>query len=149
MTEYAGYRVLIKRKISVTYDTIAQVVDLSGPQLISEQIEVSHRANGDPAEMWRRFVAGMKDGGEVTFQVYFDPDEPSHDPTLTTSMYALGVSGEAGDFQIAFPGQAGATTTATFDAFVNNFDIDSPLEEGVTADLTLKVSGPVTWAHVP
>jgi len=150
MAEYAGYRVLLLRQTAVpgTFTPIAQVVDLSGPQLESEQIEVSHRADGVTANMWRRYVAGMKDGGEVSFQVIFDPDEPSHDPTLATSLYALGASGESDVFQIDFPGAGTDRTTATFDAYVVNFDVDAPLEDGLTADVTLKVSGIVTWAHV-
>lgn len=151
MAEFAGYRVLLKRLTTPpsTFTVIAQVVDLSGPQLQSDQIEVSHRADGVAANMWRRYVAGMKDGGEVSFQVIFDPDEATHDPTLATSLYALGASGDADTFQIDFPGAGTDRTTATFDAYVTNFDVDAPLEDGLTAEVTLKVSGIVTWAHVP
>jgi hypothetical protein len=151
MPEYAGYRVLIKRLTTPpsTYTMIANVADLSGPSIESEQIEVSHRADGVPTNMWRRYVSGMKDGGEVTFTLIFDPDDPTHDPTLPTSMYGLAVSGEPDTFQIDFPGQGADRTTATFDAYVTNMDSDAPLEDGLTQEVTLKVSGPVTWAHVP
>jgi len=151
MAEYAGYRVLLKRLTTPpsTFTAVAQVADLSGPSVESEQIEASHRADGDPANMWRRYVAGMKDGGEVTFTLIFDPDEPSHDPTLSTSMYALAASGELDVFQLDFPGAGTDRTTATFDAFVSGMDIAAPLEDALTQDVTLKVSGPVTWAHTP
>lgn len=151
MTEYAGYRVLLKRLTTPpsTYTPVAAVADLSGPQLQSDQIEVSHRADGDPANMWRRYVSGMKDGGEVTFTIIFDPDDPTHDPTLTTSMYAQGANGDVAGYQVDFPGQDTDRTTASFNAYVTNFDIDAPLEDGLTADVTLKITGQVTWAHVP
>lgn len=151
MAEYAGYRVLLKRLTTPpsTYTTMAQVGDLSGPSIDSEQIEVSHRSDGDPANMWRRYVAGMKDGGEVTFTLIFDPDEPTHDPTLTTSLYALAASGDADDFRLDYPGQGADRTFADFSAYVTNMDFDSPLEDGLTAEVTLKVSGPVTWTHSP
>jgi len=150
MAEYAGYRVLLKRLTTPpsTFTAIAQVADLSGPSIESDPIEVSHRADGDPANMWRRYVAGMKDGGEVTFETIFDPDEPSHDPTLSTSLYALAASGDPDTFQVDFPGQGSDRTTATFDAYVTNMGIEAPLEDGLTQDVTLKVSGPVAWAHV-
>jgi hypothetical protein len=150
MAEFAGYRTLLKKLTPPsTYTAVAQVGDLSGPQLISDQIEVSHRADGVPANMWRRYVSGMKDGGEVSFTLIFDPDEATHDPTLTTSMYAQGAAGDVAGYQIDFPGVGTKRTTATFSAYVTNFDADSPLEDGLTCDVTLKISGPVVWAHVP
>ena len=151
MTEYAGYRVLLKRLTTPpsTYTAMAQVGDISGPSIESEQIEVSHRADGDPVNMWRRYVAGMKDGGEVTFTLIFDPDDPTHDPTLSTSLYAVAASGEPEGFRLDYPGQGTDRTFADFSAYVTNMDFDAPLEEGLTAEVTLKVSGPVTWAHSP
>lgn len=147
MTEYAGYLTKLQRRISTgpdVYQDVAQVRDLSGPAGASDQIEVSHRGY-----TWRRYVGGMKDGGEVSFDIVFDPNLASHDPSVAGSMWALLESGERSTYRIVFPGVATATTTATFDAFVSNFEISAPLEDGLTADLTLKMSGPVTWAHVP
>jgi hypothetical protein len=149
MAEFAGYRTLLKRKVTTTYDPVAQVADLDGPSVESDQIEVSHRADGTQANMWRRYVAGMKDGGEVSFTLIFDPDDPTHDPTLPGSMYALAASGDPGDFQLVFPGVGTKTTTASFKAYVTGFGAHSPLEDGLTVDVTTKVSGVVTWAHVP
>ena len=150
MAEYAGYRVLLKRLTTLpsTFTAVAQVADLSGPSIESEQIEASHRADGDPNNMWRRYVAGMKDGGEVTFTLIFDPDEPTHDPTLSTSLYSLAASGDPDTFQLDFPGQGTDRTTVTFSAYVTNMDIASPLEDALTQDVTLKVTGTLTWAHV-
>jgi Lambda phage tail tube protein, TTP len=149
--EYAGYRTLLKRLTTPpsTYTMVAQVEDLDGPQLESKQIEVSHRADGVPSNMWRRYVSGMKDGGQVKFSVVFDPDDPTHDPTLTDSLYAIGAAGTPSDFMIDFPGAGTDRTTAKFSAYVTNFDATSKLEDGLKADLVLKISGQVTWAHVP
>lgn len=145
MAEYAGYLVKIQKFTPPsTWVDVAQVKDLSGPSAQADQIEVSHRDS-----LWRRYVAGLRDGGEVSFDVVFDPDHASHDPTVADSMYDLLENGEVASFRITFPGLSGATTTATFDAFVSNFEVDSPLEDGVTAALTLKITGVITWAHVP
>lgn len=146
MTEYAGYRATIEVQLGATWTPIAQVRDIAGPGLASEQIEVSHRDS-----RYRRYVAGMLDGGEVTFQIVFDPNHASHDPTLADSMFAYAVSGEKADFRIKFPGVDGVVTdgftTAAFEAFVSNFEIASALEDGLLADLTLKISGDITWTH--
>lgn len=142
MAEYAGYRTKLEVEINSVYTEVAQIRDLSGPAAEADQIEVSHRGS-----RYRRYVAGMVDGGEVTFDVVFDPDHASHDPTISGSMYDLLESGEVSSFRITFPGVGNDVTTATFDAFVSGFEINSPLEDGITADLTLKITGAVTWAH--
>lgn len=151
MAEYAGYRVLLKRLTTppTTYTMMAQVGDIAGPSIESDQIEVSHRADGTAANMWRRYVAGMKDGGEVTFTLVFDPDEATHDPTLATSIYAQAASGLASGWRLDYPGAAADRTFADFDAYVTGMDFDEPLEDGLTAEVTLKISGPVTWTHSP
>jgi len=147
MAEYAGYRTKLEVEIASVYTVVAQIRDLSGPEAESDQIEVSHRGNAGAIDRWRRYVAGLADGGEVSFDVVFDPDHASHDPTVSGSMWDLLETGEVNSFRITFPGAGSDITTATFDAFVSGFAINSPLEDGITADLTLKITGAVTWAH--
>lgn len=142
MAEYAGYLTQLEVKLGAVWTNVAQVRDLDGPGIIADQIEVSSRDNRA-----RKYVAGMYDGGELTFDIVFDPDHASHDPTLTDSMYAYAKSGDVAEFRLTFPGVGTATTTATFDAFVSNFEISSPMEDGLTANLTMKISGDVTWEH--
>lgn len=144
MAEYAGYKTILEVELDAVYTPVAQVRDLTGPAIIADQIEVSSRDSRA-----RKYVAGMYDGGEVTFDIVFDPDHASHDPTLADSMYAYAKTGDPVNFRLTFPGVSPATTTADFAAFVSNFEISSPLEDALTASLTLKISGDVTWAHDP
>lgn len=143
MAEYAGYTVELEVDIGGSFVKVAQIRDLDGPAAESDQIEVSHRGS-----RWRRYVAGMRDGGEVTFDVIFDPNDASHDPTGADSMYAKLKNGVVDSYRITFPGAGTNKTTATFDAFVSGFEITAPLEDGLAADLTLKITGEITWAHV-
>lgn len=147
MTEYAGYLTQLQRRTDAgppeVWQTVAQIRDLNGPAGQSDQIEVSHRD-----DQWRHFVAGMRDGGEVTCDIIFDPDHASHDPTLTGSMWDLMETGTRDLYRLVFPGEDEDTTTSAFSAFVSNFAITSPMEGGLGANLTLKISGPTAWAHV-
>lgn len=145
MAEYAGYRAVLAWLTTApsTYTTIAQVRDISGPGTTADQIEVSHRD-----DQWRRFKAGMRDGGELTFDIVFDPDLASHDPTLSTSIYAALANGTSQTFRITYPGVATATTTATFGGFVSGFELDTPMEDAQSASMTIKISGAITWAHL-
>lgn len=144
MAEYGGFKTILQAYISGAYTAVAQVRDIDGPGITSDQIEVTHRDT-----VWRKYVAGMRDGGEVTFDIVFDPDHASHDPTVSTSMYKAAENGTVMAFRVIFPGVSTATTKCEFNAFVSEFTTGSPLEDGLTASLTLKITGSLTWAHVP
>lgn len=143
MAEYAGFEVILQVNAG-GWVNVAQVRDITGPSVASEQIEVSHRDS-----VWRRYVAGMRDGGEVTFDCVFDPDHTSHDPTLSTSMYRAAEDGTVMSFRLDFPGAGSAVTRAAFSAFVSNWENTAPLEDALAANVTLKITGQVTWSHVP
>ena len=147
MAEYAGYRTKLEINLASVWTVVAQIRDLDGPAIESDQIEVSHRGQGGTIDRFRKYVAGLADGGEVSFDIVFDPDHASHDPVVTGSLYNLVETGEVNEFRITFPGAGTDITTVNFDAFVSNFEIGSPLEDGLTADITLKITGALTWAH--
>lgn len=59
-----------------TYETIANVTSISGPDRKRETIDVT--AHDSPGG-WMEFLGGLKDGGEVQLDINYDPDEPTHD----------------------------------------------------------------------
>lgn len=147
MAEYVGYKVLIAREVAATpgtYTTFAQVKDIDGPSASADQIETSHRDS-----QLRKFQAGMRDGGEVSFDIVFDPDLAIHDPTLATSVYKDWELGRLANYKITFPGVVAAITTCIFSAFTSGFAFSAPMEDALTASVTLKINGALTWAHVP
>lgn len=146
MAEYAGYKVKLAKETATpgTYANIAQVLDISGPGVQADQIQVSHRDS-----TWRKYLPGLVDGGEVSFDIAFDPNDASHDPTVTTSMYADCINQKAGNYKLTFPGAGTATTTCILNAFVTKFETSEPVEDALTASITLKINGALTWAHVP
>ena len=111
---------------------VAAIGDINGPGVTQEAIDVTtHQST------WREYIAGLPDGGEVSFQIKYDPADASH---------AL-LRGAASDsakhqFKVAF--QSG--NTATFDGIVTSFAITAPVDEALVADMTVKITGPVTWA---
>ena len=142
MAEYSGHEVDLYIYLT-SYVAIAQVKDIGGPEISADQIEVSHRDSD-----WRKYVNGMLDGGELTFDIVFDPDHASHDPTLTNSIYAYMVAGTATNFKLEYPGVGSAVTSAIFSGTITNFGLGAPLEDALTASITIKLSGAITWAHV-
>ena len=59
-----------------TYETIANVTNVSGPGRKRETIDVtSHDSPGG----WMEFIGGLKDGGEISLDINYDPAEDTHD----------------------------------------------------------------------
>lgn len=89
---------------------------------------------------YRTFVAGFKDGGEVSISGFFDYGLTSNQAEL----YTLFQSGEAEEFQIVFPTGIGATWS--FSGVVTAFETGVETEDAVSFDSTIKVSGKPTLA---
>jgi predicted secreted protein len=118
-----------------TFTTVAELIDaLEGPNLAADAIEVT--AHSDSG--WRTFIPGLKDAGEVSASVNLIPDNSTHDP----STGLISMIGVQGNWKVTFPD----TTTATFSAILTAFEPSSPLDDRLTASITLKLSGAPTWA---
>jgi predicted secreted protein len=108
-----------------SYTTIAEVLDIDGPSQALEQIEVtSHSSAG-----WREYIAGLRDGGEVSFPVNFVPADQD-------DLRALFDDGTTGSFKIVYP-----------NAIVTDWSTKSPVDGAVTDEIKLKISGEVTRAQ--
>lgn len=138
MAKYAGYDSSLKVKATGTYTTIAQVRDVAGPSLKQDTTEVTDRGGNK----WREFVGGLKDGGEVSLDVLFDPALPTHGPAAAPGLVYLLQNGILADFQLVFAGGA----SCTFFALVTGIDPKLPMAGAQTADAKLKISGAPLWA---
>src|SRR5690349_5997020 len=58
------------------YETIANVTSISGPDRKRETIDVT--AHDSPGQ-YMEFIGGLKDGGEVSLDINYDPAEDTHD----------------------------------------------------------------------
>jgi predicted secreted protein len=59
-----------------TYETIANVTSIGGPERTRETIDVTSH---DSPDGWMEFIGGLKDGGEISLDVNYDPAETTHD----------------------------------------------------------------------
>ncbi len=59
-----------------TYETIANVTGINGPERTRETIDVTAH---DSPDGWMEFIGGLKDGGEVSLDINYDPAEATHD----------------------------------------------------------------------
>ncbi len=121
------------------YTTIAELRDISGPNFKLDTKEVtSHSSPGAIKE----FIATLIDAGEITFNISFLPQDPTHD-------YSAGILRDMfnrtrRNVRLVFP-DAGVTTW-TFPCFVVDFKTDEKVDGSLDGSVTVKVAGQPTLA---
>lgn len=115
-------------------ETIAEINSITGPNMTRNQIDVT---NLDSISGYREFITGFRDGGELTLSMNFTRD--SYDDFLVAFQ-----DDAPKEFIITLP-DTGATTF-TFSGLVTRLGMAIPLDDKVTSDVTIKISGPVTMA---
>lgn len=124
--------------VTITFGTssfTAQVI--SDPQFSGQErtaIETTHHAvtNG-----WRTFIPGdLKDPGGITFDINFDPDAQ---PPITAAPETI---------TLTFPVPSGSSNGATLacSGFVTAWEAGTPIDDRMTASITIKFTGEPTWA---
>ena len=137
--KYSGFAAKLQISISAVYTDIAGVRDISGPSMSQDTIEASSRDNN-----WKEFVGGLVDGGEIAFDIVYDPDTPTHLAGTAGGLVKDLIAGTMQAFKLKFADTSPAT--ATFSALVTKFTPKTPYNGLQSADVTLKISGAITWA---
>ena len=137
--KYSEFAAKLQISISAVYTDIAGVRDISGPSMSQDTIEASSRDNN-----WKEFVGGQVDGGEITFDIVYDPDTPTHLAGTAGGLVKDLIAGTMQAFKLKFADTSPAT--ATFSALVTKFTPKTPYNGLQSADVTLKISGAITWA---
>ncbi|WTW96606.1 phage tail tube protein [Streptomycetaceae bacterium NBC_01309] len=114
------------------FTALANVTNISGPGLSRETIDVTAH---DSPNQWMQFLGGLKDAGEVSVDVNYDPAE--HD-----TLIADFDDEEPRNYRVVFPDTG--TTTWEFAGIMTGFEPDAPYDDKLTASLTFKVTGPPT-----
>jgi hypothetical protein len=142
MAKYAGTGVTLATEIASVYTVIAQIRDINGPNQSADTIETTSRDN---ANLFKTYLAGLRDGGEVSFDLLYDPDLVTHSASAAGGLVKLLQDGTLNNFRISFP-DAAPVTTVTFSGIVTAFTPKSPMNDALAADCTIKVSARPTWA---
>ena len=137
MSKYHGCGATLEHSIDggTTYTVIAGVGDISGPDMSRDTVDTTTH---DSTNKWREFVPGLKDGGEVSIVLVYDPEEGGNQGLLRADFEG----GLARDFKLTWP-----TTNSAhllFQAFVTGLGDAFPLEGRIEQQVTLKITGTVT-----
>lgn len=113
------------------FTAIANVTSVSGPEIERETYDVTAH---DSPDGWREFIGGLKDGGEVSVEV-------NYDPRIHDDLVADFDDVEPRDYKMTFPGTLGEWA---FSAILTGFSQEAPVDDKLSAELTFKVSGKPT-----
>jgi len=130
---------------SGVFTELAAVGAISGPSLSMDTNEVTNR---DSPERWREYIGGLKDAGEVSFDIYWNMTEETHG-TVTGLLQDFHSSSQAVArlFKIIWPDTA--KTVWLFNGLITGFDIEAPYDDAMTANITIKISGKPTLKVIP
>lgn len=113
---------------------VGGLTSINGIEVSAEAIDVTDLANKDG---YREKLPGFKDGGEVGASGFMDGDNEGQD-----ECYALLESGDVVDCAIVFPTKIGKTWK--FQAGITKFTTGAAVEDAVTFEISLAVSGKPT-----
>lgn len=117
-----------------SYATILEVTDISGPGFATDSVEYTSH---DSANKAREFGPGLIDSGEVTFSVNYQPAATTHGNSA--GLLYVWKNRATRNWKLIFPD--GSTTTWIFSAFITKFEPKAPIDDKLSADITLKITG--------
>lgn len=119
-------------EVSETFTAIANVTNITPPGIERTALDVTAH---DSPDGYQEFVGGLKNGGEVTIEVNYDPSE--HD-TLIDDFD----DPDPRNYKIVWPTAVGGSWT--FAAVMTGFAPEAPHDDKLTAEITFQVSGKPT-----
>lgn len=142
-----GYGTLLERRTATSPDVwqlLGERTQIGGPTLSRETPDVTHM---DSPGGWREFLGGLKDGGEVTVEGNWVPE----DETLNSETGVLSEFGKATRtvWRLTFPSTSDFVTPSPatprpywqFEAIMTGFETNEPVDDKMTYSATFKISG--------
>ena len=123
-----------------TFTALANATNINISGRNVDEIDFTHLASTGG---YREFRAGFKDAGEIQMTLHFDPTNVTHED-LEDKLN----SGEVFNFEIDFTA-AGWAKKMTGQGFVKGDDISIDVDNPISADVTVRVTGPLTIEAAP
>lgn len=133
MTKTLGFGtvLIVCSSDGTTENNVAQVRNISGPGVSANDVDTTTL---DSSSNYRTFACGLLDPGEVTFSIVYDPTDGTH----TRLADYMGERYTA-TWKIA-QGSSGGTLQ-TFSGYVKGMSREVPMDDVITCDVTVKVTG--------
>lgn len=114
-----------------TFISVAHVTNVTAPAIERETLDVTAH---DSANGYMEFLGGLKNGGEVSIEL-------NYDPTAHDSLVAHMDTSDPLNYKIKWPGALGEWA---FTAVMTGFAPEAPYDDKLTAEVSFQVSGKPT-----
>ena len=121
----------------VSFATIAELRDITLPALTRNEIETTTHNEQDD-----QYIVGIRRHGTCSFDMNFLPRSGSHDHV--TGLQQSWFEGLREIFRVTTPDGAGGTAWL-FSGFVSNFAPSAPVDDRLSAQVTLRPTGRHDW----
>jgi len=112
---------------------IAEVINITPGEAVADRVDATHMQS--PGRR-REYISGLIDSGEATFELNWIPGSATD-----VLLRGLFTSGDTVDHRITFPNGV----TLVFEASIIGFSKVIPIDDRMTATITVAVSGEETW----
>lgn len=116
------------------FTACSEVRSISGPGRAMAPVEVTHMLSTDS---YREYIAGLKDSGELTFDMNFINDASQ------SSLFTDYEDRVARNFQLVFETEADGDVTYQFTGLITKFEMNFQMEAAITASVAIKITGPI------
>lgn len=126
--------------------TIPQIASMTIPGAENDLLDVT---NHDSVNAFRQFINGLRDGGEITFTMFYDPNLLAHNdragtPGTSSDGFLKQYKSRATyNYQVVFP-----TTPSkqwSFAGIARRAELDASFDAVLALDCGVKVSGDMTY----
>src|SRR5262245_23721597 len=115
---------------------LSEVFNITPPSLTVDQVEVTHMQSPN---LFREFISGLLDGGEATMDMNFIPGSTTDDRIFELLNLPAGVVRRR-NMRLSYVNGV----TWSFTGEITGYEPDVPVDDRMTATLTIKVSGAIT-----
>jgi len=118
----------------VEFEDIGELREITAPALTRNNIELTNHNNADD-----EYIVGIRRHGELTFNVNFVPRLGSHDHL--TGLQKKWFDGTRDIYKLTYPDG----TSWLFSGFVSNVGASAPVDDRLSADITIRPTGRHDW----
>lgn len=120
---------------AASFTDVGEVFSVTPGASSADRIDATHMLS--PGRR-REYIGGLIDNGEASFEINYIPGSAT-DVLLRTLMS----SGETTPHQITFPNGV----TVTYDGVITGYEKSIPVDDRMTATVTVAVSGEEVWGE--
>ncbi len=137
-----GCDLLISFNGGSSYSSLGSILDIGGPQQKTSDKDVSYMQQPDN---WKRFISGLIDAGEGKVKLLWSG---ANFATLQAKIGVFTTSGASTYWKIVWNDLiSSANSTLVCQGYIKDVSDTIPLDDVMTFEVTLKASGPPTFAQ--